>query len=85
MGVMGGPVWQALVADVTPRKRRGKLMGIMGTISGIVSTPASWVGGYMYDNISPILPFQISFIFDLIGTIIFIAFIKEPKKEGIAQ
>jgi MFS family permease len=80
MGVMGGPVWQALVADVTPAKQRGKIMGIMGTISGIASTPASWVGGFMYDNISPELPFQMSFIFDVIGTIIFIGFIKEPKK-----
>ncbi len=80
MGVMGGPIWQALIADVTPSKQRGKMMGIMGTISGIASTPASWVGGYMYDNISPKLPFQMSFIFDVIGTLIFVAFIKEPKK-----
>jgi MFS family permease len=79
-GVMGGPAWQALVADVTPPKSRGKIMGMMGTITGIVSTPASWVGGYMYDNISPNLPFQTSFILDTVGTIIFIAFLKEPKK-----
>ena len=80
MGLMGGPAWQALVADVTPSKSRGKMMGMMGTIAGIVSTPASWVGGYMYDNISPNLPFQTSFILNLVGTIIFIAFIKESKK-----
>lgn len=83
-GLMGGPAWQALVADLTPPERRGKMMGIMGTISGIVSTPASWVGGYMYDNISPKLPFQISFFLDTLGTIIFIVFLKEPtKKEKI--
>jgi len=79
-GVIGGPAWQALVADVTPPRSRGKIMGMMGTITGIVSTPASWVGGYMYDNISPNLPFQTSFILDTVGTIIFIAFLKEPKK-----
>jgi MFS family permease len=77
---MGGPVWQALVADVTPPKSRGKIMGMMGSITAIASTPASWVGGYMYDNISPNLPFQTSFILDTVGTIIFIAFLKEPKK-----
>jgi MFS family permease len=79
-GAMGGPVWQALVADVTPSKSRGKIMGMMGSITAIASTPASWVGGYMYDNISPNLPFQTSFVLDIVGTIIFIAFLKEPKK-----
>ena len=79
-GLMGGPVWQALVADVTPPDRRGKMIGIIGTISGIVSTPASWVGGYMYDNISPALPFQTSFVINAVGSIIFIALLKEPKK-----
>ncbi len=79
-GAMGGPVWQALVADVTPPKSRGKIMGMMGSITAIASTPASWVGGYMYDNISPNLPFQTSFVLDIVGTIIFIAFLKEPKK-----
>jgi MFS family permease len=79
-GAMGGPVWQALVADVTPSKSRGKIMGMMGSITAIASTPASWVGGYMYDNISPNLPFQTSFILDTLGTIIFITLLKEPKK-----
>lgn len=84
-GLMGGPAWQALVADLTPPARRGKMMGIMGTISGIVSTPASWVGGYMYDNISPKLPFQTSFILDTIGTIIFIVLLKEPAKKQMEK
>ena len=79
-GAMGGPVWQALVADVTPPQSRGKIMGMIGSITAIASTPASWVGGYMYDNISPNLPFQTSFVLDIVGTIIFIAFLKEPKK-----
>lgn len=79
-GPMGGPVWQALVADVTPPEDRGRMMGLMGSIAGIVSTPASWVGGYMYENISPALPFQTSFVLDVIGTVIFMAFLKEPEK-----
>jgi hypothetical protein len=56
------------------------MIGIIGTISGIVSTPASWVGGYMYDNISPALPFQTSFVINAVGSIIFIALLKEPEK-----
>ncbi len=79
-GPIGGPVWQALVADVTPPEDRGRMMGLMGTIQGLVSTPASWVGGYMYDNVSPELPFYTSFALNTIGTAIFVALLKEPGR-----
>jgi DHA1 family multidrug resistance protein-like MFS transporter len=79
-GPVGGPVWQALVVDVTPPEDRGRMMGLMGTIQGLVSTPASWVGGYMYDNVSPELPFYTSFALNTIGTVLFIALLKEPGK-----
>ena len=82
-GPMGGPVWQALVADMSPPEERGKIMGMMGTIGSIISSPASWTGGYLFDNVSPQLPFQLSFVIDMIGTVIFILFLKpkppEPK------
>jgi MFS family permease len=79
-GPMGGPVWQALVADLTTQKNRGMMMGLMGSIAGVVSTPASWVGGYMYDHISPKLPFQASFLIDVIATVIFVLLLKEPER-----
>ena len=80
-GPMGGPVWQALVADCTPPEERGRMMGLMGSIAGIVSTPASWVGGYLYDNVSPKLPFQTSFALDILSLTIFVALFKEPTLE----
>jgi MFS family permease len=80
-GPMGGPVWQALVADCTPPEERGRMMGLMGSIASIVSTPASWIGGYLYDNVSPKLPFKLSFVLDAMSTAIFIALFREPKKE----
>jgi len=80
-GPMGGPVWQALVADCTPPEERGRMMGLMGSIAGLASTPASWVGGYLYDNVSPALPFQVSFALDLASTAIFMALFKERKRE----
>jgi predicted MFS family arabinose efflux permease len=57
------------------------MMGLMGTISSLASTPASWAGGYMYDNISPALPFRVSFVIDMIGTALFIALYKEKKRQ----
>jgi len=79
-GIMGGPVWQALVADCTPPEERGRMMGLMASIAGIASTPASWVGGYLYDNVSPILPFQLSFALDGLAIIIFATLFKETKR-----
>lgn len=79
MGPMGGPIWQALVADLTPPHERGRMMGIMGTVSSLGSIPSSWIGGYMYDNMSPELPFYSSVILDMMASAIFLAFINEPE------
>ncbi len=81
-GPMGGPVWQAMVADLSPPEERGKIMGLMGTIGSLVSSPASWTGGYLFDNISPKLPFQISFIIDCIGTLILFFFLKPSESKS---
>lgn len=80
MRVRGGPVWQALVADATPAMERARMMGIMGTLISIFSTPASWAGGYIYDNVSPSLTFMTSFLLDTLGTAIFIIFLKLPRR-----
>ncbi len=61
------------------------MMGLMGSIAGIASTPASWVGGYLYDNVSPALPFQLSFVLDIASTAIFMALFKEHKREGTQE
>ena len=79
MRVRGGPVWTALVADITPVERRGRMMGLMGTFVGIVSTPGSWAGGYLYDNLTPASPFQASFLLNMAGTAIFITLLKQSK------
>ena len=80
MRVRGGPVWTAMVADITPVESRGRMMGLMGTLVSIVSTPGSWAGGYLYDNVSPTSPFMASFLRNMAGTMLFIALLKPPKK-----
>ncbi len=82
-GPMGGPVWQALVADMSPPEERGRIMGLMGTVGSLVSSPASWMGGYMFDNMSPQLPFQLSFGLDMVGTVIVILFLKPRPPEPV--
>jgi len=80
-GPMGGPLWQALVADASPPRERGKVMGLIGTVGSLVSSPASWLGGYMFDNVSPKLPFQTSFALDMLGTALLLAYLN-PQQQG---
>ncbi|MCW4048596.1 MAG: MFS transporter [Candidatus Bathyarchaeota archaeon] len=77
---VGGPAWNALIADLVPKEKRGTIMGTMGTLSGIVATPAAIVGGYLWDAMSPQVPFYISLVLGLIGTVIFQFGVKEPKR-----
>lgn len=80
MGSVGGPVWQALVTEIAPLHIRGSVLGLMGTITGILTTPAPILGGYIYDNISPQTMFLTSFIIGIIGCLIFALWVKEPEK-----
>ena len=79
-GPQGGPLWQALIIDYTPQQERGRFMGIIGTIKSVLCIPATWIGGYIYDNVSPSTPFQVSFIMDIVAIAVFIFILKTPKE-----
>lgn len=81
MRVRGGPVWQALVADMTPPEGRARIMGLMGTFVSIISTPASYVGGYMYDNVSPESIFYSSFLLNTLGSVLILVLLKPDARE----
>lgn len=76
---MGGPAWEALLADVVPQENRGKINGLLATVSGLATLPASYIGGLIYDiNPNTLLGLTaIQFLF--IPIILF--FFKEPEKE----
>jgi len=79
-GAQGGPLWQALIVDYTPQEERGRIMGIIGTIKSVLSVPATWIGGALYDNVSPSTPFRFSFAMDLLAIAVFIFVLKPPKE-----
>ncbi|MCW4051315.1 MAG: MFS transporter [Candidatus Bathyarchaeota archaeon] len=80
MGSAAGPVWQALVTEVAPVESRGSIIGLMGTLTGFLTTPAPIVGGYLYEHLSPQLPFQVSFVLGVLGSLIFAIWIREPER-----
>lgn len=77
-GYMGGPAWQALIADIVPSKDRAKIMGLMGTISGVVGLPGSLIGGYLYDR-DPSKLLLVGSILEALSIPIILLFVREPK------
>ena len=82
MGEMGGSNWQALIADFVPSESRGSIMGLIGTIIGALGAPSPWIGGYFYENLSPILPFQLNIVLRAVAVLIFLLLLKEPKEKA---
>jgi len=80
MGRAGGPAWNALVADVVPREKRGTVQGAIGTVTGIVSAPASILGSYLWMNLGPQFPFYAASLAGIAGVIVFWIGVKEPTQ-----
>ena len=80
MSSVGGPVWQALVTEVAPTELRGSILGLMGTLTGFLCTPAPMVGGFLYESVSPQSPYYVSLTLGLLGCLIFALFVREPRR-----
>lgn len=78
-GYMGGPAWQALIADLVPSRDRAKVMGFMGTLSGIIGLPGSLIGGYLYEN-NPNNLLLFGSILEALSIPLILLFIREPKQ-----
>jgi len=81
-GFMGGPAWNSLITDLVPARDRGKVLGLMGTVSGLLGLPGSIIGGYMYEK-SPSLLLISGSILEAMAIPIIIFFLKDPKREEI--
>jgi len=80
-GYMGGPAWQALVADIVPQRDRGKVMGLMGTISGVLSLPGSYLGGYLYE-MNPNMLLVAGSLLEFMQVPIILLFVRDVKKRN---
>ncbi len=77
---MGGPAWQALITDIVPQADRGKVLGLMGTITGIASLPGPAIGGYLYES-NPNTLLALGAGLEALVIPLILLFVKEPKKE----
>ncbi len=79
-GYMGGPTWQAMITDIVPQQDRGKVLGLMGTITGIASLPGPALGGYLYER-NPNTLLALGAGLEALVIPMILLFVKEPKKE----
>ena len=71
--------YPSLQADLTPKEHRGKVMGFSNFIDCLLGSGALLLGGFLYENVSPITPFLLLLaimIFTVVATSLFIT---EPK------
>jgi MFS family permease len=76
----GGPAWNALLSELVPRDQLATVMGAIGTLSGIMAIPSPVIGGWLWEEFDPKMPFYVSVVFGLIGALIFAVGVKEPKR-----
>ena len=75
----GGPAWNALLADLVPRDRLATVMGTIGTLSGLMAIPSPIIGGWMWDEYSPKMPFYASVVFGVLSAGIFLIGVQEKR------
>ncbi len=75
--------YQSLEADLVPREHRGKVIGFTQFFTYISAAIAQLLGGFLYEKVSPQLPFLLFWASTIPGAILTILLIHEPKKREV--
>jgi MFS family permease len=80
-GVGGGlimPAYNALLADLIPKEKRGRIMGTIVTMNILATVPASAFGGFLYAA-SPVYPFILTMSLGVTVSMIIFFTVKDPE------
>lgn len=67
--------YPSLQADLTPKEYRGKVMGFSNFVDCLLGSGALLLGGFLYESVSPLIPFLlllITMVFTVMATAVFI-------------
>lgn len=78
---ISGPAYQSLISKAVPQKLRGLAFGLFSTSLGVVSLPAPWIGGQLWERFGPSAPFTITAVVILLSVIPIWLKFKLPKTE----
>ena len=79
--LLGFSAYQTLFADLVPQEQRGKVTGSMNFFSYIFMALGAVMGGLIYDNVSPQLPFLLMLVLIVPSTLLIVFRVHEPKPE----
>ena len=71
------PAYSALLADLIPKEKRGRIMGTIVTMNILATVPASAFGGFLY-GASPVYPFLLTMTLGATVSLIILFAVKEP-------
>ncbi|MGD8507111.1 MAG: MFS transporter [Candidatus Bathyarchaeota archaeon] len=72
------PAYNALLADMIPREKRGRILGTIVTLNILATVPSSALGGFLYDY-DPAYPFFLAIVLGAVVSLIILFAVKEPK------
>jgi len=75
-------VAKAFVADIVPSTHRGRAFGIYNTAIGLVSLPASFIAGLLWDHVNPAAPFFFGAAIACIAAVFFLIFTLVTRKSS---
>jgi len=76
------PAYQAFLADMIPREKRGRIMGTIVTLNILATVPASTLGGFLY-GVAPSYPFIMALLLGTTVSLIILFTVKEPKTKEL--
>ncbi len=66
---LAAPAYQSLISKAVPEKVRGTAFGLFSTSLGLISLPAPWIGGQLWEKVNPRFPFLITAIVSILSVI----------------
>jgi MFS family permease len=79
---LAGPAYNSLVSKAVSEDQRGIAFGLTWTSRGLISIPAPYLGGLMWDRFSPRAPFLFAVIGCLGLSILAFLKLKPPQKDN---
>ena len=76
------PAYSALMADMIPREKRGRIMGTIGTLNVMATVPASVLAGLLY-SLDPAYPFVFAVVLGIVVSLIVFLLVEEPKTREV--
>jgi len=83
-GMLGGPAWSSLMADLVSPSNRGRVSGLMGTFSGLAAFCAPYLGAFAWESqsIGPDLSLMMSSVIGVSSSFVIWFLVEDPRFEA---